>query len=102
MTQNYLNNKYITFNLSNNAQSGVFCFFSQKSPIWGIQLTFKLFSHTPLNLSRRDASFKCPYDYILAHNCDDQKVAKLVKTQKFCLERLNQSFLMGFIYSFFI
>ena len=41
------------------------------------------------------------YEYILGHNLFDQKVAKLVETQKFCYYRLNHLFLHRVTYSLF-
>ena len=74
---------------------GVLTNFSEKVPFWGPYWPLNYFSHRPLNFSRQDASFKHPYDYILNHNFFDQKVAKLVETQKFCLDVLITHFSSG-------
>ena len=79
-----LKNSFITFNWS----------------ISGVLANYV--SHAPLNSSRRDASFKNPYDYILNHSFLREKVEKLVETQRFCLRRLNHSFFHQGSYSQFL
>ena len=79
---------------------GVFWQIFVESPILGTILTFKLFSRLPLNLPRRDVSFKYSYDYMLDHFFD-QKVAKVVKTQKFQNYRRNHLILNQGSYSNF-
>ena len=65
-------------------------------PYWFL----KHFSYPPQNFSQR-ASFKHPYDDFLN---DDfwLKNVKLVKTQKFCRHRVNQSFFLASSYSHFL
>ena len=65
-------------------------FFSIKVPFWGPYPPSKKFSSAPLNLSHQRASFKSSYDYIWSDKFFDQKVAKLVKTQKSCQNRFNR------------
>ena len=43
---------------------GVLTKFCRKPPFWGPYWPLNYFSHTPMNLSRQDASFKHPYVYI--------------------------------------
>ena len=70
---------------------GVLANFCGKLPFWGPYEALNYFSHEPLNFSRRDASFKYPYDYSFNHNFLSKKVAILVETRKFCLQRVDYS-----------
>ena len=64
-----------------------------------VPIDFKLFYRTPLDLSRRDASFKYPYygsNFFLT-----KKLAKIVDTQKFGRHRLNHLILHKGSYPYF-
>ena len=73
--------------------------FGKNVPFWGPYLSLKHFSAQPLNLSCQCTSFEYPYDYFLSDDFLTKKVGKLVKTQKFCHHRLNQSFFLQGSYS---
>ena len=60
------------------------------------QKNYLKLSHTPMNLSRQDASFKYPYDYILDHNFFEQKSGRFGRNSKI-LSSSSLNFTLVFI-----
>ena len=57
--------------------------FREKSHFEDIESIFLCIFCVPLSLSRQDASFKHPYDYILNYNMFDQNSGKIGRNSKF-------------------